>query len=159
MLINIGFKSSFTSQNILPNFNFIFGFLTVLPAYYFTLKQPKELFISLAAVAAIVLFVFYLDLAKGYGIFKLNASARSTEADVERLAGYDIRQFMLFFAYLLPATLVVTNIKKIHKYILIAIGFMSYVVLVIALYRLAMFYTAMGIIISYFFINARRKFI
>jgi hypothetical protein len=153
LVINIGFKSGFSSQNILQNFGYIFGFFTILPAYYFTLKQPKELFVSLAAVAVVVLSVFFLDLARGYGIFKLEASDRGTESTLERVAGYDIRQFMLCFTYLLPAILVVINIKKFHKYILIAIGLLSYTVIIIALYRLAMFYIAMGIIMSYFFIK------
>lgn len=153
VFINVGLKSGFTIENIKISFGYIFGFLTILPAYYFTLNKPKDLFIGLFFVTVCFLFVYYLDIIKGYGIFKLESYLHLEESTMERLAGYDIRQFMIFFTYLIPASLLVTNLKSINKYLLISIGIAAYIILVLAFYRLAMFYVLMGTLLSYFSIK------
>ncbi|MEP7108275.1 MAG: hypothetical protein ABI760_09830 [Ferruginibacter sp.] len=153
VLISIGLKSTLSTENILGNFGFMFGFLTILPAYYLTLRYPKKLFISLSLVAASFLVVYFLDIMLGFGLFELGNYERGTGASIDRLAGYDIRQSVIFFTYLIPAVALAANIKNIYKYFLMFIGIFSYIVLILAFYRLAMFYVAMGTILSFVFIR------
>lgn len=153
IFINIGLKSGFSKENFLVGFGYIFGFFTILPAYYFTVSRPKDMFQALAIVAACCLLAYFLDLSKKWGIFKLDVYFHLDDSTMERLAGYDIRQFMLFFTFLIPAVVISKTIKNLHKLILLFVGIFSYLVLVLAFYRLAMFYVGMGAILSFFFIK------
>ena len=71
IFVNVGLKSGFTTENLKISFGYIFGFLTILPAYYFALNKPKDLFIGLFFVTGCFLFVYYLDIIKGYGNFQV----------------------------------------------------------------------------------------
>jgi hypothetical protein len=153
MIINIGLKAGLTSLNFTQTSGFLFGFLTILPAYYFTLTQPRIFFLCLITAAAGFIFIYYFSLVKGLNIIQLEGGDRGTGANIDRLAGYDIRQFCIFFTYLIPAAALATGLKNIYKIILISIGVFSYIVLILAFYRLAMFYVAMGTILSFFFIR------
>lgn len=157
IIFNIGLKSTLNLKNITDNAGFIFGFLTILPAYYYTLKRPQDLFVSLTVVSASFIIIYYISLIKGLGLFKLENAERHTGADIERLAGYDVRQFIIFFTYLIPAFVLTSKIKTIYKYILIFIGIFSFVILIFAFYRLAMFYVTMGTILSFIFIRRYAK--
>ncbi len=151
--VNIGLKSGFSKENFLVGFGYIFGFLTILPAYFFTINRPKELFQSLTVVAACCLIAYFLDLSKKWGIFKLDVYFHLEDSTMERMAGYDIRQFMIFFAYLIPAVVVTKRVKNVYKLILLFVGVFSFLILVLAFYRLAMFYVGMGLLLSFIFIK------
>ncbi|WP_394774712.1 hypothetical protein [Flavobacterium sp.] len=153
LLINIGYKAELNAKSILGNIGYMIGFLTIIPAYYFTLKQPKKLLMSFALVAAAFLSVYYISLIMDLDLFRLKSYDRDTGANIDRLAGYDLRQFIIFFSYLLPAAALSTRLKNTSKYLLILIGIFSYVVLILAFYRLAMFYVTMGAFLSFFLIR------
>ena len=153
VVVNIGLKSGFNRENFIIGFGYIFGFFAILPAYYFSIKRPKDLFQSLTIVAACCLLLYFLDLSKKWGIFKLDIYLHLEDSTMERMAGYDIRQFMIFFSYLIPAAILAKKVKNLHKLILLFVGVFSYLILVLAFYRLAMFYVGMGLILSFIFIR------
>ena len=153
LLINIGLKADLNSKSVMGYIGYMFGFLTIMPAYYCTLKYPRKLLMSLALIAATFLVVYFFSLGMDLDLFKLKNYERGTGANIDRLAGYDLRQFVIFFAYLIPAAALSTRLNNTAKYLLIFVGVFSYVVLILAFYRLAMFYVAMGLFISYFFIR------
>jgi len=153
LLFNIGLKSGLTSLNLTQNFGYMFGFITIIPAYYFTIKQPKTFFISIVIVAGAFVATYFFSLIKGLDLFKLSGGDRGTGANIERLAGYDVRQFAIFFFYLIPASALADKLKIFYKIVLISIGIGCFIVLVLAFYRLAMFYVSMGTLLSFLFIR------
>lgn len=152
-LINIGLISGFTKANYVVNMGFIFGFLVILPAYYFTINRPRDFFTAIVVINVIFILLFYMDVIMGTHLFKLDSSLHSQESTMERLAGYNVRQFAVFFFYLLPAIMLAPNLKTIPRYVFLFIGIFSFLVLVLAFYRLAMFYTIMGMLLSFWFIR------
>ena len=151
--INIGYISGFTKENYVVGFGAITGFLVIIPAYYFTLTRPREFFIAIVVVDVLFVLLYFMDVVKGTHLFKLDSSLHSAESTMERLSGYNVRQCALFFFYLLPAIMLVPNLKTIQRYLLLFIGIFSFLVLVLAFYRLAMFYSIMGMLLSFVFIR------
>jgi hypothetical protein len=152
ILINLGFNDNLTLTNAINSTGTFFGYLTIIPAFYFFLRQRKTLFVSLSVIASIFLAVYYVNFLLGTHLFALESGDRGTTLEVTRTFGYVIRQFIVLYFYLIPAILFANNIKQFHKIYLILIGLFAYLVLALAFYRLAMFYVAAGAILSGIFI-------
>lgn len=153
LLISLISKTDVNFNVIAIYFNILFGFLIFLPAYYFTIVQPKNLFICLTAVASCFLIVYYANLIFVLNLFKIGDVNASIESDLTRLAGYDIRQFIIFYFFLIPAFLLTKAVTPFYKYCIVGIGLLAFLVLVLGIYRLAMFYNFMGLLLSIFFIG------
>ena len=153
LIINIAFKSELNVKTALSNFAFMFGFLSIIPAYYCTVYYPKRLLMSLVVVAACFVFVYFISIIKNLDLFRLENYDRDTGASIERLAGYDLRQFIIFFVYLIPGVVLSVRLKNRDKFILLGVGLCAYVILILAFYRLAMFYVVIGALLSFLFIK------
>lgn len=152
-IINIGYLSGFTKENYVVGFGFCTGFLVIIPAYYYTLTRPREFLIGIVVVNVIFILLYFMDVIKGTHLFKLDSSLHSAESTMERLAGYNVRQCAIFFFYLLPAIMLVPGLNTFRRYLLLFVGVFSFLVLVLAFYRLAMFYSIMGMLLSFVFIK------
>jgi hypothetical protein len=150
-------KSDLSFKVFFEQFNILFGFLIFLPAYYFTIKQPKNLFICLSAVASCFLVTYYTNLIFELNLFKIGEINATIESELTRYAGYDLRQFIIFFIFLIPAFLLTKAVSIITKYVIISVGVFAFIVLMLGIYRLAMFYNIMGLLLSLYFISKYEK--
>ena len=153
IIINIMSKTNVDYKIIFNNFNIIFGFLIILPSYHFAIKQPKDFFILLAFVSGTFLFVYYSNLIFNLNLFEIGDIKSSIDSDLTRLAGYDIRQFIIFYFFLIPAFILTKAVPSIYKFCLIGIGLLAFLILVLGIYRLAMFYNFMGLLLSIYLIG------
>lgn len=151
--INLLSKTDVNAKVIFEHFNILFGFLIFVPAYYFTVRQPENLFKCFASIAFCFLVVYYINLIFNLNLFKIGEINASIETQLTRFAGYDLRQFIVFFIFLIPAFLLTKAVSIITKYLIISIGFGALLVLILGIYRLAMFYNFMGLLLSLYFIG------
>ena len=136
---------------ILRTSGYYLGFFTFIPAYYLALRFRKKLFSQLTLIAALFLCLYYCDLYFKLGIMHIGTSSRGDDFEITRIMGYDVRQFMIFYTYLLPATIFM-DIGNKKKAYLIVIAIFSYLIIILAVYRLAIFYVAMGALTTFFFV-------
>ena len=148
IIISIMSKTNIDYKIILNNFNIIFGFLIILPTYYFAIKQPKDFFILLAYVSGIFLLIYYLNIIYNLNLFKLREADTTISSNLTRTMGYDLRQFIIIFFYLIPAFIFTKSISAFNKNLIIYIGIGAYFVIILAVYRLALFYNLMGLLLS-----------
>jgi hypothetical protein len=154
LIFDLGFNNGLSFDIILTHFNIIFGFLIAVPAYYFTIKEPKGLFICLAAIATSFLIIYYTNFLIDLHLFRAKDVEDSRiESNLNRFFGYDLRQFVIFFSYLIPAFILTKKLSKFTRFFIISVGIFAYLVLLIALYRLALFYTFMGAFLSVIYIS------
>ena len=153
IIVNIGFNDQLSFVNISSRVGNLLGYLTIVPGYYFARSQSKKLFIALTIIAVLFLFVYYINFMLGTNLFNLiTIDKGGASLSITRSYGYDVRQIVIFFFYLIPAIIISKNIRTYFKPLLILIGLFAYMVLVLAIYRLAMFYVAIGTILSALFI-------
>ncbi len=151
--INLLWKGVTVTQS-LQYLYFYGGFLVFIPAYYITLRYRHTFFRLLITSAILFLIIYYANMLFNLGWINIRKSYRADEdvnINMFRFM-YDIRQFVIVFAYLIPAVLFMTISKK-NKMLLIGVGVFAYLVIIFAIYRLAIFYVFMGILTSLFLIS------
>ena len=157
LFLSLIIKTGFSINEIFKHFNILFGFSILLPAYYFTIKDGKNFFICMTIVAGGFLIIYYSNLIFNFDLFKIGNVDASIESNLTRFAGYDLRQFIIFYFFLIPTFLLTKAVSSIYKYFIISIGLLAFFVLVLGIYRLAMFYNFMGLLLSIFFIGKYLK--
>ena len=131
----------------------LFGFLIFIPAYYFTINQPKNLFSHLTIIAICFLCIYFFSLIFDLKLFKVGEIHASIESDLTRYGGYDLRQFIIFFIFLIPAFLLTKYVSIIIRNLIIAVGIFAFLILILGIYRLAIFYNSMGLLLSLYLIS------
>jgi len=127
----------------------LFGFLFFLPAYFFSTKYTKDLFKLIAITAFCFLIVYYLNLFFKLNIFLVRESETTIDSKLNRLMGYDLRQFVILFIYIIPAVYFLKVNSILFKLAIIGLGLAAFFVLVFAVYRLAIFYNFCGLVLSF----------
>jgi hypothetical protein len=135
---------------IILNINFAFGFLIFIPAYHLTMKNYKEFFSTITFVAFVFIVLSMINLFTGGSIFGLNEGFRSVQSDITRMGASDLRQTFVFFIFLIPASLFISN--KHSAVIVRVIGILSFIILLVGLLRLAIFYIFLGTFLSFRYI-------
>ena len=97
--------------------------------------------------------IYYLNFIFKFNLFNLREGDTTVDSDLKRTMGYDLRQFIIIFFYFIPSFLFTKAISTYRKNFIIAIGIGAYCVLILAVYRLALFYNFMGLLLSLFFIR------
>jgi hypothetical protein len=134
---------------VFKNVRYWLGIWLLIPAYVFVVLDKKTLFISITLVALIVMVFYYMTFFGIYSFFEIQEVRRANDDEnIIRFFSFDLRQITKIFVYILPLVIIFPFKKPAVKILVVAIGFMVYASVILAILRTEMFYLFMGALLA-----------
>ncbi|MCH5328752.1 MAG: hypothetical protein J1E02_07005 [Coprobacter sp.] len=133
---------------------YIFGVFAFIPAYVAVFINRKELLIAMLSMGLVSGIVYLLSYFQIVELFKFEESVRTgLEEETVRMMGDTIKQSVKVFIYLLPAVLFIRVFSAKTRLSVIVISILAVFSVMVALYRLEIFYISMGILTTTFLVK------
>ena len=150
IFITYGIRDEMSSlQYYFIKTTYIFGIFSFIPAYVAVLNNRKELLIAMLGMGLASVIAYLLSYYHVIEVFEFRESLRTgLDDETTRLMGDTLKESVKIFIYLLPAVLFMGIFSMKTRLSVMAISLLSVFSVLVAMYRLEIFYISMGVLTS-----------